>query len=346
MRNQVARSITLAIAGLLVAAACGGGAGGGATATAGAGSPSSAALVPPTKPVEFIISTAPGGGSDIYARKMQAIIDSLKLSPQPVTPVNREGGSGAVAFQYVYDHKGDSSVITITLNSFFTTLIVQKLPYKATDFTPIANLALDPFYLWVNDDSPWKNAQDFIAAAKADSLVVTGTGSKQEDEALFDRIQVTAGLKPFKFVPSASGSTVAAAVAGHQGGVVASVNNPSEGKGLYLGTPRKMRPLCTFEPASPTAGTFAGLATCTSQGLAISDYFIVRSIMAPPGLSKGQQAFWVDVFKKVFDSADWKQFMTDNELKPDFRSGADFDKLIADYQKLHEDIAKQFNWIQ
>ena len=345
MRNQVARSITVALAGVLVAAACGGGAGGGATPTSG-GSGTAAALVPPTKPVEFIISTAPGGGSDIYARKMQSIIDTLKLSPQPVTPVNREGGSGAVAFQYVYDHRGDPSVITITLNSFFTTLIVQKLPYKATDFTPIANLALDPFYLWVNEDSPWKNAQDFIAAAKQDSLVVTGTGSKQEDEALFDRIQVTAGLKAFKFVPSASGATVAAAVAGHQGGVVASVNNPSEGKGLYLGTPRKMRPLCTFEPASPAAGTYAGLATCTSQGLAISDYFIVRSIMAAPGLSKGQQAFWVDVFKKVYDSADWKQFMADNELKPDFRSGADFDKLIADYQKLHEDIAKQFNWVQ
>jgi tripartite-type tricarboxylate transporter receptor subunit TctC len=350
MRNPIGRSISLAIAGLVVATACSG-TGGGATAAPSAaastgGSPGAVALVPPTKPVEFIISTAPGGGSDIYARKMQSIIDTLKLSPQPVTPVNREGGSGAVAFQYVYDHKGDPSVITITLNSFFTTLIVQKLPYKATDFTPIANLALDPFYLWVNDDSPWKTAQDFIAAAKADSLVVTGTGSKQEDEALFDRIQVTAGLKPFKFVPSASGATVAAAVAGHQGGVVASVNNPSEGKALFTGTPSKMRPLCTFEPASPTSATFKSVPTCTSQGLAISDYFIVRSIMAPPGLSKGQQAFWVDVFKKVYDSDDWKKFMADNELKPDFRSGADFEKLIADYQKLHEDIAKQFNWVQ
>ena len=348
MRNRFGRSVSLAIAGLVVATACSG-TGGGATSAPSAGGSAtsgSSALIPPTKPVEFIISTAPGGGSDIYARKMQSIIDSLKLSPQPVTPVNREGGSGAVAFQYVYDHRGDASVITITLNSFFTTLIVQKLPYKATDFTPIANLALDPFYLWVNEDSPWKTAQDFITAAKADSLVVTGTGSKQEDEALFDRIQVTAGLKPFKFVPSASGATVAAAVAGHQGGVVASVNNPSEGKGLFTGTPRKMRPLCTFEPASPTSATFKDVPTCTSQGLAISDYFIVRSIMAPPGLSKGQQAFWVDVFKKVYDSDDWKKFMTDNELKPDFRSGADFDKLIADYQKLHEDIAKQFNWVQ
>src|SRR5204863_496855 len=201
MRNQVGRSISLAVAGLLVAAACGGTGGGATPAPSTGASGGSAALVAPTKPVEFVISTAPGGGSDIYARKMQSIIDTLKLSPQPV----------------------------------------------------------------------------------------------------------------------------------------ATVNNPSEGKSLYGGTPRKLRPLCTFEPASPTSGPFSGLATCTSQGLAISDYYIMRAIMAAPGLSAGQQAFWVDVFKKVFDSPDWKQFMTDNNLNPDFRSGADFQKLVNDYQKLHED---------
>ncbi len=346
MRNPVSRSISLAIAGLLVATACGGAGGGATPAASAARSGGVAAAVAPTKPVEFVISTAPGGGSDIYARKMQAVIDTLKLSSQPVTPVNKDGGSGAVAFQYVYDHKGDSSFIMITLNSFFTTLIVQKLPFKGPDFTPIANLALDPFYLWVNEDSPWKTAGDFITAAKADSLVVAGTGSKQEDEALFDRIQTTAGTKAFKYVPQSGGGAVATALAGHQGGVVATVNNPSEGKSLYGGSPRKLRPLCTFEPASPTTGTFAGLATCTSQGLAISDYYIMRAIMAAPGLSAGQQAYWVDVFKKVADSADWKQFVTDNNLNADFRSGAEFQKMVNDYQKLHEDIAKQFNWVQ
>ena len=219
------------------------------------------------------------------------------------------------------------------------------LPFKGTDFTPIANLALDPFYLWVNEDSPWKTAQDFVTAAKADSLVVAGTGSKQEDEALFDRIQVLASTKPFKYVPQSGGGTVAAALAGHQGGVVATVNNPSEGKGLYSGSPRKLRPLCTFEPSSPTAGTFKDLATCKSQGLAIDDYFIVRSIMAAPGLSAGQQAFWVDVFKKVFESAKWKTFMETNALNPDFRSGIDFRTFINNYEKLHNDIATKNKWV-
>src|SRR5438045_4818079 len=120
---------------------------------------------------------------------MATIIENKKFSPQPVTPLNKEGGSGAVAFQYVYEKTGDMHYVMITLNSFFTTIITQKLPYQATDFTPIANLALDPFFLWVNDDSPWKTAGDFVTEAKAGSLVVAGTGSTQEDEALFSRLE-------------------------------------------------------------------------------------------------------------------------------------------------------------
>src|SRR5438876_6445000 len=316
----------------------------GATSNAPPASPTGSPVAAlPTHPVEFVISTAPGGGSDLYARAMATIIENNKLSPQPVTPLNKEGGSGAVAFTYVNDHKGDMHYIMITLNSFFTTIITQKLPYKATDFTPVANLALDPFFLWVNNDSPWKTAQDFVDAAKKDSLTVAGTGAKQEDEALFRRIQDTMQTKPFTYISQTSGATVAAAVAGHQGGVVASVNNPSEGLQLYQA--KKMKPLCAFMPASPTTAVYASLPTCKSQGIAIDDYFIMRAIMAPPGLSAGQQAFWVDVFRKVYDSDEWKKFMSDNALQPDFKSGLEFRLFIQQYQQLHQDIATKFKWV-
>jgi tripartite-type tricarboxylate transporter receptor subunit TctC len=309
------------------------------------GSASAAAAIQPTHPVEFVISTAPGGGSDIYARAMATIIENKKFSPQPVTPLNKEGASGAVAFTYVFEKTGDMHYVMITLNSFFTTLITQKLPYKATDFTPIANLALDPFFLWVNDDSPFKTAQDFINAAKENSLTVAGTGAKQEDEALFRRIEDTMKTKPFTYITQTSGATAAAALAGHQGGVVATVNNPSEGLALYQSNPKKLRPLCAFTKASPTAAVYSTLPTCTSQGLAIDDYFIMRGIMAPPGLSQGQQQFWIDVFKKVFDSDEWKKFMTDNALQPEFKSGLEFRQFILQYQQLHLDIATKFKWV-
>ena len=192
-RSAIRITALLAVA-LVTLSAC-------ATANAPSATPSSSGSATPA-----------GGGSDIYARAMATIIETKKFSPQPVTPLNKEGGSGAVAFQYVYEKTGDMHYVMITLNSFFTTIITQKLAFKATDFTPVANLALDPFFLWVNDDSPWKTAQDFISAAKENSLTVAGTGAKQEDEALFRRIEDTMKTKPFTYLSQTSGATVAAAV--------------------------------------------------------------------------------------------------------------------------------------
>ena len=59
-----------------------------------------------TKPIEFVCHAAVGGGSDIMARMMQAIIEKEKLCPQTVTVVNRAGGGGAIAFAYVAGKKG------------------------------------------------------------------------------------------------------------------------------------------------------------------------------------------------------------------------------------------------
>jgi len=314
------------------------------TACAPPGGGGAAAVTQPTRPVEFVISTPPGGGSDIYARAMQAIIEKNKLTPQPVQPVNREGGAGAVAFTSVFERKGDMHYIMITLNSFFTTIITQpNLPYKATDFTPIANLALDPFFLWVDEESEWKTAQDFVKTAKERELTVSGTGAKQEDEILFLRIQELGGTKAFKYVPQPGGGQVAAALAGKQ--VDASVNNPSEGKAMYEGSPRRLRPLCSFTAERPKAGPFKDLATCKEQGLDISDYFIMRAVMGPPGLSAAQEKYWADIFKQVFDSQDWKDFMNNNLLDPQFKSGEEFRKFIADYDKLHRDIATKYGWV-
>jgi len=277
---------------------------------------------------------------------MQGIIEKNQLSPQPVLPVNKPGGAGAVAFQYVFEKRADMHYIMITLNSFFTTLLVQKdsLPYQYKDFTPIANLALDPFFLWVTEDSPWRTAQDLIAAARAESVTVAGTGSKQEDEILFNLIQQRAGTQPFRYVPQAGGGAVAAALAGGQ--VQATVNNPSEGLSFYQASPRRLRPLCTFANSSPAAGPYQGLATCKSQGLDVGiEYFIMRSVMGPPDLRPEQVKFHVDVLKQVFDSAEWKKFAEDNVLDLRFLSGPEFAKFLDEYHQLHTDVMRQAGWI-
>ncbi|MGH2799998.1 MAG: Bug family tripartite tricarboxylate transporter substrate binding protein [Thermoleophilaceae bacterium] len=344
-RSPAFRSIAMLAVALIVAAACGGGGGTGTAPTAApAASPTAVAAVQPTRATEFVIQTGPGGSSDIYARFWISIMDKERLVPQPVQPVNKEGGAGAVAFTYVFEKRGDPHYLMVTLNSFWTTIITQRLPYKTTDFTPIVNMALDPFFLWVHADSPIRTAGDFVTAAKAKAMIASGTGAKQEDEVLFRRIQELGGTQPFTYVPQSGGGAVAAALAGKQGGVEVTVNNPSEARSL-AGQGR-LRAICAFTPESPKEGTFKDLPTCKSQGLAIDDYYNVRAVVGPPGMSAGAQKFWIDTFRKINDHADWKKFLTDNALDPDFRSGDDFRKLIEQYQKIHEEIAAKYNWVQ
>jgi putative tricarboxylic transport membrane protein len=300
--------------------------------------------IPPTRTVEFVVQTAPGGSSDLYARHWISIMEKERLAPVSVQAANKEGGAGAVAFTYVYEKRGDPHYIMVTLNSFWTTIITNKLPYKSTDFTPIVNMALDPFFLWVNADSSIRTAQDFVREAQARAMTASGTGAKQEDEVLFRRIEELARTRPFTYVPQSGGGAVATALAGKQGGVEVTVNNPSEARSLMQAG--RVRAVCAFTPESPKEGTFKDLPTCKSQGLAIDDYYNVRAVVGPPGLSAGQQKFWVDTFKKISDHADWKKFMSDNAIDPDFRSGEDFKRLIENYQKIHEDIATKFRWIQ
>ena len=49
----------------------------------------------PTKPVEFVVTAGAGGGTDIFARTVQAVITKYNLMPQPIVVQIKGGGSGA-----------------------------------------------------------------------------------------------------------------------------------------------------------------------------------------------------------------------------------------------------------
>ncbi|MBI4639401.1 MAG: tripartite tricarboxylate transporter substrate binding protein, partial [Candidatus Tectomicrobia bacterium] len=138
----------------------------------------------PSKPVEFIIPAGTGGGADVMARLLAPIIEKEKLSPQPFIPINKPGGAGAEGFVYVKGKKGDAHTIIITLSNLFTTPLATGVPFNWRDLTPLARLALDEFILWVNAETPYKTAKEYIDAVKKspNTFKMGGTGSKQEDQ--------------------------------------------------------------------------------------------------------------------------------------------------------------------
>ena len=293
----------------------------------------------PSKPVEFIIMAGQGGGADKYARLIAGLVEKHKLAPVPLVPINKVGGAGAVAMDYVHGKKGDDHTIMITLSSFVMTPIAQKLPFDYEDFTPLSLLALDNFFLWVRKDTGWKSVADLAKTAKQRSLKVGGTGSKQEDELIFTFFEQRAGLKPFKYVPFKGGGTVAANLVG--GHIEATVNNPSEGLPHH---PTKLLPLATFaESRHSGSKEFKNLPTMKELGYDIS-YQMMRGIFGPPDMPKEAREYHAGLMKKVYDLKEFQDFLTRNVLDARYLKGNDFASWVKKYNETHVEVMTKAGW--
>ena len=147
----------------------------------------------PVKPIEFIATAGPGGGTDNLARTIQSIITKHKLIDQPVVVVNKPGGSGAEGYIYGKSQAGDPYKVIFGTSNAWSQPMVSKLAYKHTDLTPIAAMAQDEFLLWVKQDSPIKTAKDYVEAGKKTEFKMGGAQSKDTDELLTRMIAKEAG---------------------------------------------------------------------------------------------------------------------------------------------------------
>src|SRR3954468_21631526 len=165
----------------------------------------------PTKPVEFIVPAGTGGGADQMARLLQGVVTKHQLMKQPLIVVNKSGGAGAEGFLDVKGDKGDAHKIIITLSNLFTTPLARGVPFSWKDMTPVKMMALDQFVLWVNAETPYKTAKEYVEAAKKagpNKFKMAGTGSKQEDQIITVAIEQKTGTK-FTYIPYKGGGDVA-----------------------------------------------------------------------------------------------------------------------------------------
>jgi tripartite-type tricarboxylate transporter receptor subunit TctC len=298
----------------------------------------------PAKPVEFVVMAGKGGGADKAVRFLQSIIAKNNLGPT-VLPVNKGGGSGAEAFIYMKGKKGDDHTIMFTLNSFYTTPLRQpKLEINIEEFTPVMRMAEDTFCLWVNtkrkDGKNIKTMADFVKAAKAagKKWIMAGTGKASEDNLLTDYLNTTYGLS-MKYIPYKGGGAVAKSLAGNNAD--STVNNPSEAIGFYKSG--GVRPLACMTPER--IGLFKDAPTMKELGKDFV-YFMQRTVVGAPGMSKEAAAYYQNLFKKVFASKEWQGYRKKNALVGDALSG---DALMAYWKKerdVHEVMLKKMGAIK
>ncbi len=303
----------------------------------------------PTKPIEFVATAGPGGGTDIFSRTVQGIVTKYKLTSQPIVVVNKGGGSGAEGFLYVKAAAGDPyKVVAATSNIWFQP-VTAKVAYTVEDFTPIAAMVQDEFLLWVKQDAPYQNARDYLKAVaeKNGDFRMGGAQSKDTDETLTRIIEKVAKVK-LTYIPFKSGAEAAVQLAG--GHIGSHVNNPSESIGQWrAGT---QRPLCVFNshrlPAGPkvtATQAWSDIPTCVESGLDVPLYQQPRTLWLPAKVSAEEAAFYVDLMKNVQSKPEWKEYIERTSQTSAFLTGESLRKFMSEDLERSRKVAAEQGWL-
>ena len=319
------------------------------TALAALGGASLAQAWEPTKTVEFIVPAGTGGGADQMARAIQGIIAKHSLMKQSMVVINKSGGAGAEGFLDVKNAKGDPHKIIITLSNLFTTPLATGVPFNWRDLTPVKMMALDEFVLWVNAETPYKTAKDYVEGAKKagpGKMKMAGTGSRQEDQIITVSIEQKTGAK-FTYIPFKGGGDVAVQLVGKH--VESTVNNPIEAVAHWRGG--KLRPLCVFDgkrmPYKEKVTdkmSWYDIPTCKDQGLDV-EYLMLRGIFMAGGVTQDQVAYYVDVLKKVQQAPEWKQLMEQGAFNTTSLEGKAYAEWVSKEEARHVALMKAAGFI-
>src|SRR5215203_4078675 len=286
----------------------------------------------PTKPVEFLGAAGAGGGTDIFNRTVQSIIQKYNLVDQPILVTPKGGGSGAEAYVYVKSAAGDPHKLVFGTSNLYTLPMVAKVAFKHTEFVPVAAMAFDEFILWNKGDSPHNDYKSFTDAAKAanGTFKMAGALSKDMDQLLTRFIEKDTGAK-FIYIPFKSGSEASVQLTG--GHVMSHVNNPSESVGHWKAG--QVKPLCVFSkerlPQGPKVTETQGwsdVPTCREQGAGIEEFRMPRTVALPPNAPQAAVDFWAGVFKKVVETPEWKEYLEKTSQTGRFMAGAELKTFI------------------
>jgi len=302
----------------------------------------------PTKTVEFIVPAGTGGGADQMARAIQGIVAKHNLMKQSMVVVNKSGGAGAEGFLDVKGAKGDGHKIIITLSNLFTTPLATGVPFNWKDLTPVKMMALDEFVLWVNAETPYKTAKEYVEAVKKagpNKFKMAGTGSKQEDQIITVAIEQKTGTK-FTYIPFKGGGDVAVQLVGKH--VESTVNNPIEAVAHWRGG--KLRPICVFDskrmPYKEKVAdrAWGDIPTCKEQGLDV-EYVMLRGIFMPGGVTKDQVDYYVQLLRKVRETPEWRQLMEQGAFNTTSLEGKAYEDWVAKEEQRHVQLMREAKFL-
>ncbi|MFG1705041.1 Bug family tripartite tricarboxylate transporter substrate binding protein [Nonomuraea sp. M3C6] len=293
----------------------------------------------PSKDMDWTIAFGPGGGNDIMARKLIDLLNKQQLYPRNIRVENREGGSGATGWGYLFSHRGDPYGISTTSGSFITTPLQASTGWTHKDFVPVGLLATDNALFVVNSTSKITSWQQWVQHAKTKGKVaVGGIGTVNVDFILHAILAERAGYQ-IDYVPFNDEGQLQTSLL--SGALDAAMSNPAEIVGQVQAG--KMTGLL-FTGKQPLASL---PAVPTGESLGYQDLpSMPRGLILAPDAPKYAQDWWIATIKKVVVSPEWKRYLATNQLTEDLRWGQDFQTYLQQTASELESVLREHGAIK
>lgn len=281
-------------------------------------------------PTEFMVHTGPGGGSDVFAREVTALLEQEDLiDASSWTVRNEEGGSGAAGMAYLARLSGETDTVGLSTPTWLTTpLTTPEAATTVEDLTPIAQLVTEPMVMAVNAESPHESLEDFIAAAEGEAggLVQAGGSVTSVDAIAGEIIMADTGTQWSYLSYEGGGERITALLNGDADMMFGSPSDFTEqvrAGGLKV--------IATIGDEAPSL--FPDATTLADNGLEVEVPQQLRGLMGPPDMPEEAVAYYEDLFEELSGTEAWATFAEENGLTTVF---ADSDEFGAGLQEQNE----------
>lgn len=275
----------------------------------------------PTREIELIVGTPPGGGQDRPARTLMRALVSAKRVKVPMRLSNIAGKGGGNAWDALRARAGDPHVLSISSLPLLSNRILGISDFDHAALTPLANLYSEYLAFIVPANSAIRSAAqmyDLLKANPGATPIALATAIGSTNHIALGQLLSHAGADPRALKLRVFDSALYAVddvVAGNaQVGVISAV---SARKALESGTARV---LAVSAPAR-LGGVFAEAPTWTELAVPciIGQW---RGVMGAPGIEAAHIEFWAQALAAAVESSEWKDDLAANSWSADFMSGA------------------------
>ncbi len=299
----------------------------------------------PTKPIEIVAPAGPGGGWDLLARTVKKALEEEKLVDQPIIITNMPGGGGATGWTYLKGKKGQGEYLAANSSLILLNNLLGKSDLTFRDFTVVANLQAEWETVGVKADAPYDDLESFFAALKEKpETMPVGVGPTlgNDDHIQFLMLAKHFGVNPadvrFVVYPETAAGQIPALLGGHIKAITISLAETLEQaragnlKLLGVSSPERL-------------DVIPDVPTYIEQGVDLV-FPHWRGLMAPPGLSEAQIAFWKETIDKMVASKTWKESLETLGWDQFYQPHEEYQAYLAEQEEEIRDLLQQVGLIK